>query len=102
MDADESIRLLEAEWELGVGFLGRLREGTFDPVGFERFERLLRSIDRPEGELIDRRLVSLLWYVPTFMSWQDERVEEQGGSIKDLEIARTKSLNLLEEILGVP
>jgi hypothetical protein len=102
MDAAESIRLLEGEWEQPDGFLGRLREGRFDPVGFERFEQLLRSIDRHQGGVINRRLVSLLWYVPTFMSWQRDRVEEQGGSIEELDIAITKTHNLLEEILGAP
>jgi len=35
------------------------------------------------------------------MSWQRERVEEQRGSIKELDMAITKIHNLLEEILGV-
>jgi hypothetical protein len=102
MGAAESIRLLEGEWEQHDGFLGRLREGRFDPVGFERFEQLLKSIDRHQGGVINRRLVSLLWYVPTFMSWQRDRVEKQGGNIEELDMAITKTHNLLEEILGVP
>jgi hypothetical protein len=102
MDAAEAIKLLESEWEQPDGFLGRLREGKFDTAGFERFEKLLRSIDRHQDGVINRRLVSLLWYAPTFMSWQRERVAEQGSSIEELEIAITKTHNLLEEILGVP
>lgn len=102
MDTIESIRLLEVEWEQPNGFLGGLRNGRFDPVKFERFEQLLRSIDRHQGEVINRRLVSLLWYVPTFMSWQRPRVEEEGGIIEELDSAITKTENLLEEILGVP
>jgi hypothetical protein len=102
MDAAKAIKLLESEWEQPDGFLGRLREGKFDTAGFERFERLLRSIERHQGGVINRRLVSLLWYAPTFMSWQRERVAEQGGSIEELEVAITKTHNLVEEILGVP
>lgn len=102
MDAGEAINLLEGEWEQPEGFLGRLREGKFDPAGFERFEQLLKSINHYQGEVINRRLVSLLWYAPTFMSWQRARVAEQGVSIDELDIATTKIHNLLEKILGVP
>jgi hypothetical protein len=102
MDAAEAIKLLEGQWEQPEGFLGRLREGEFDPAGFERFEQLLKSINRHQDEVINRRLVSLLWYAPTFMSWQRERVDEQGGNIEELDMAINRTHNLLEEILGVP
>ena len=102
MDAEETIKRLEGEWEQPEGFLGRLREGRFDPAGFERFEQLVKSINHYQDEVINRRLVSLLWYAPTFMSWQRERVAEEGGNIEELDSATTKILNLLEQILGVP
>lgn len=94
--------LLEAEWDLSEGFLGRLREGHYDPEGFRRFEQLLRSIQLDEEKPLDRRFVALTWYVPTFMSWQRERVEEVSGSIRELDAAITKIHNLLEQLLGVP
>jgi hypothetical protein len=82
MEAEKSIKLLEGEREQPDGFLGRLREGSFDPAGFERLERLFKSIDRHQDGVINRRLVSLLWYAPTFMAWQRERVAEQGLTLK--------------------
>lgn len=83
MEAEESIKLLEGEWEQPQGFLGLLREGSFDRAGFDRFERVLKSIERDQDGVINRRLVSLLWYAPTFMSWQRERVEERGGNVEE-------------------
>jgi len=44
MDEGKAIKLLEGEWEQLEGFLGCMRDGKFDPAGFRRFERLLRSI----------------------------------------------------------
>lgn len=96
------IQRLEAEWDLSSGFLGRLREGHFDPVGFQRFEQLLGSIRLDQDKPLDRRFVSLTWYIPMFMSWQRERVQALGGNVKELEVATNKIQNRLEDLLGVP
>ena len=95
-------QLLEVEWDLSEGFLGRLRGGYYDHTGFLRFEQLLQSIRLDEDKPLDRRFVALTWYVPLFMSWQRERVKEVSGSTKELDAAITKIHNLLEKLLGVP
>lgn len=102
MDLLLSILNLEQEWEKPDGFLGRLRIGTFDHDGLERLMQLLQSIDVNDTTTFDRRFVSLLWYIPLFMSWQRERVHEQGGSVKDLNRAINRIQEQLERILGVP
>ena len=102
MDIQQIVELLEKEWGSPDGFLSLLREGVFDRTGFERFEQVLKSIHLDNRKPFDRRFVALTWYAPVFMSWQRERVEENGGQVDELEVAITKIQNLVEELLGVP
>ena len=96
------IEMLEAEWAED-GFLGRLRRGTFEPSGYTRLKEKLDLIRFKEGDAIDRRLVSLLWFVPTLMSYQRERVAERGGDVAALDQALNEVRSkLLRDILGTP
>lgn len=94
--------LLEQEWAKDSGFFGKLRVGIFDHDGLERLQRLLEKLSVEKQERFDKRLVSLIWYIPLFMTWQIERVEENGGDTQPLEKGINKIQTLLEEILGVP
>jgi hypothetical protein len=96
------IRAIEAEYDPDSGFLGLLRQGIFDPAGFERLITLLESVKLSNQSLINRRLVALLWMIPTFMSWQEPRVAERGGDIVQLQHRIDKVQTLLYPILGVP
>ena len=89
---------LEAEYDLDHGFLGQLREGQFDPMGLDRLLHLLESIDFGEATLINRRVVAVLWMIPTLMTWQLERVAEQGGDVEALR----RGINRVQEILASP
>lgn len=93
------VRRLEAEYDLDHGFLGRLRQGEFDPAGLSRLLRLLQSIDFGAATLIDRRVVALLWMIPTLMTWQLERVAEQKGDNGDIERLR-HGIDQIQEILA--
>ena len=70
-------KLLEDEWEPKTGFFGKLKLKGFDKEGYQRVETLLRRID-PKSETLERRLVSVSWFIPLFMSWQDAPGLEQG------------------------
>ncbi len=67
------ISALEAEYGQEEGVFGLLRGGHFDTLARDRFLRLLESIDLGQAELIDRRVVALLWYVPLLLQWQSRR-----------------------------
>jgi hypothetical protein len=99
---DDLIKSLENEWSKEGGFLGLLREGTFSEDALLRLLQLLDRIDFGGQEVIERRLVSLMWYIPRFMEWQKERLEENGISSERVDAAITEVENRLEEILGVP
>jgi hypothetical protein len=103
MRTQDAIRPIEAAWQMPNGVLFRLRRGILDQKGLSDLVNLLKTIERPgENESLPRRFVSLLWYVPIFMHWQEERVRESGGSIKVLEDFATLATNEIERILGVP
>lgn len=99
---DHIIADIEIEWEKPSGFLGGLRLGIYTQDGFERLLSLLNSINLEGQSQIDRRLVSLIWYIPIFMSWQRERVNEQGGNVSDFDTAINLIQECLERILGIP
>ncbi len=104
MNEHEIIARLEAEWELTTGFLGRLREGHFDVrkgIQFLEFLRSLKATYESQDQL-NKRCVSLLWYIPLFMSWQFERVAGQGGDTKRLKELENEIEDALTGILGLP
>jgi hypothetical protein len=105
--ADDTRRLisrLEAEFDLDDGFLGRLRQGQFDPTGLDRLLRLLQSIDFGEATELNRRVVALLWMIPTLMLWQLERVTERGGDLEALRhgIDNVEAILMSPSVLGAP
>jgi len=103
MKNEEFIALIEAEWDLDNGFFGRLRQGEFDRTGHSRCKQTLERIQSEIGnaETISRRLVSLVWYIPLFMSWQTERVKG-GVEPREYEKAANEIQTLVQGILGVP
>ena len=100
--SSDSIASLEAEWELDTGFFGKVREGQFDPVAFERTQKKLQSMVIEGAADIPRRLVSLLWYMPIFLSWQSERVRKMGYDVNSYIQAVTLITNEIERLLGTP
>jgi len=101
MNVTEVIRQLECEWDLD-GFFGRLRDGVLDATALKRTKKLVKSIRFGRAKLIDRRLVSLLWFIPVFMEWQRERVHEVSGELDRLERAIRYFQDLLQDVLGLP
>ncbi len=102
MDTASVIADLEREWEFESGFFGRLRRGEFDRASLSRLIQALDLIDAQGSTVLNRRVVSLLWYVPIFMGWQADRVQEAGGDIDEFDKATTRVQNAVERILGVP
>jgi hypothetical protein len=101
MTTEEAVRTLEREWDLDVGFLGRLRQGEFDTGRFERLENLLKQLPT-RGDMLDARLVALTWYIPLFMTWQREGCLANGCDPAAFDRAVNRATSLVEEALGVP
>jgi len=102
MTIEEIIEHLEREWDFESGFFGRLRRGHFDPACYDRLIRALDRIETPQTVALNRRMVSLLWYMPIFMHWQQERVQSNGADLIAFERAINHVQGSIERILGVP
>jgi hypothetical protein len=102
MNQSETISRLELEWELPAGFFARLRAGDFDEKRAPEILGVISELGLGDDEGVQRRLVSLLWYLPLFLEWQKERVAEQGGAVDGYGLFVNQMTSALEEKLGVP
>ncbi|MBL9117110.1 MAG: hypothetical protein JNJ83_19045 [Verrucomicrobiaceae bacterium] len=102
MNLTDIIAELETQWDID-GFLYELRTGRFDAERGRKFMELLRSISVDDEESVPKRLLSLVWYLPSFLEWQKARIGEMDAShCKDYAKFVTEVHNTLEDVLGVP
>jgi hypothetical protein len=99
---------LDKEWEIPNGFFYRSRNGIMDEEGFFRVISLLeKSKDiisvSPNETVISRRFVKAIWFLPLFLSWQDERINNKGFPT-DIYMGQwvARIAQLVEDILGSP
>lgn len=102
MDTETVIAALGNEWEQPQGFFGLLRQGVFDHAAFERTMAILAQVDVANERCLDRRLVALFWFIPLFMTWQRERLQEMGGDMREVDAAFHRILSHVERVLGLP
>jgi hypothetical protein len=80
------IAQLEAEFAEPNGFVWKARYGDFDP----------------EHAPLERRLVSIVWFLPLLMMWQEERISARGGGSFTYKRLVERVTEAVIEILGVP
>lgn len=102
MNYTDFIKAIEAEWEPESGFFWKVRQGDFDAQAFARLREKLRTRRIDDDAELPRRLVSVLWYIPLFMSWQVDRVRESSSNASGYEEAVTAATNEIERLLGLP
>ena len=102
MQTETAIEQLNSEWDPQIGFLGKIRYRSYDPEGLERLIQVLEAINLDEDALLDRRLVSLLWFIPIFLEWQKRSFSESGQDAQLLESAINRIMPSLYKILGIP
>jgi hypothetical protein len=100
--SDELLTALESAWDQNSGFFARLRDGDFDQEGFDRLIRLLDQIDFGDQDHVDHRLVTLLWFMPSFMRTQREWMKLRGVDLFVVELSISRIDNAIERILGTP
>ncbi|WP_371479166.1 hypothetical protein [Kitasatospora sp. NBC_00315] len=98
---EELLELLDAAWDDESGFLGKLRSGQFDLDAGEAYVALLSQIPQP-GEMIDSRLVKLIWFAPMFIEWQMERAARGADEARQLTRIATQVHETVAGILGTP
>lgn len=100
-ELEQLIDKIDQEYDRTTGFLGLLRQGTFDSQSSERLLDLLSSLELGNGP-VDRRLVQLLWYMPIFLQWQIERFDASGRDAAPVRTVMNKVVSRLEVVIGVP
>lgn len=102
MAFEHEIKSLEQEWSQENGFFWKIRQGQFSLDQFHALLGRIAKIAIDEDAELPRRLVSLLWYAPIFMTWQTERVNESGGDTAMYQQAIDLMTNEIERLLGIP
>ncbi len=94
---------LEKLWALPDGCLYKLRQGQFDSTEAESLVETLRQICFADDASIPKRTVSLIWFMPQFIEWQEERVLKHSNT-NPTEFARfaNEVHEEVQRILGVP
>jgi hypothetical protein len=102
MNMDAAVISLGHEWEQPEGFFACLRAGVFQQQGFERTLKLLREILLDDQESLSREFVACVWFIPLFMTWQRERIAENGMNMHDYDQAFHALLHEVYRLLGTP
>ena len=95
MNDAELIQALEAEFDRSNGFIGQLKDLTFDREAHERFFALLESIDLGHSESLNRRVVELLWMLPLILQWRIEHFREEGLDVSSWDDAVDRAIAAL-------
>jgi hypothetical protein len=101
MDLNWIIERLDVEWDTN-GFFDLIRNGFYDAEQAQSILSTLRAIRIGQDECVPKRLVSMLWYLPSFLVWQTERVAEAGGDRVSYERFISDVYNTLEDVLSTP
>ncbi len=86
---------LKTFWDLDSGFFWKLREGIFDSNEFDELCATLESI--PTVDLYPKSTIALIWRIPLFMEYQEERVAEISPSVV-LVTHRSRATMILENL----
>ncbi len=91
-------KVLEEAWE--HGFFYNLRSGNLNEDQYQKLKEVFEAL--PSDVDCDKRMVTLLWFIPTFIQWQEERLLRAG--VKKDKIAEVYNFfyNTCERILGLP
>lgn len=98
---EDLLDLLDMAWDDESGFLGKLRSGQFDLGAGEAYVKLLSRVPQP-GNMIDARLVKLIWFAPMFIEWQMERAAVGADETRQLTRIATEVHEAVANVLGTP
>lgn len=97
----DAASLLDPEWEQETGYFGQLRLGIFSPPAHTRVMAILKGVKSTPG-VWDAKFISLVWFIPTFMSWQTDRCVAAGTNRDEYTRAVNEATDILLEVLGAP
>ena len=108
IDLKEITEKLQAEWDdFPNGFFSKVHDGIMDQERYEYVVSLLEQakefVFAHSGDSLDKSFVKVIWYMPHFLDWQADHIEQMGGRI-DVYKGQWCAVieNIVSEILGVP
>ena len=98
---NDFIQHLEKAWE--NGFFFHLRYGKYNESEDIQLRKAFESFNPAfADDKIDQRLVTLIWFIPLFIKWQEERLVAAGVAPEKIEDLSNFFYNECERILGLP
>lgn len=88
--------------ELWLGPLTRAREGRFTLEDDRTIRNVLESLDVGRSDVIPKKLVTQLWFIPQFMEWQTDRVSYNVDNYNGYAILCSWVGARIGELLGEP
>jgi len=78
-------------------------KGEFNKLQFDELKNEHDNFELgKEIEFLDRDFVSMIWFIPTFISWQEERLLNNNINSSLIQEISNYFYNKCEEILGIP
>ena len=100
MNTDQLQKLYKV-WDYDEGFLGQLRQCSFNEELYVEFYALLMDLGKNDEQSFSKEIVSLLWFVPVFMERQKDIVCK--AYPKDIYFKHQEDvIDAIAEILGYP
>jgi hypothetical protein len=100
--SNTDLAAIEAVWEPDDGAMWKLRQGEVDAQQIDALLTTLEGIEISEHEMLPRRFVSFVWYLPIFFEWQRERVTESGRDMQVFQVLSNRVVDVVQRLLGVP
>ncbi|MDP2258951.1 MAG: hypothetical protein Q8J89_04475 [Caulobacter sp.] len=99
---DSSVRKALAVVWRDDGPMDRFRDGVFRQEDADEVLEALKALPDYGTARLSQDEVRLLWYMPTFLGFQDERIVERSGVTIPYAHFRTQALNEVVRVLGMP
>jgi hypothetical protein len=98
----DSIKLIENEYNLETGAIGKLRRLEYDKEGFKRLIAILKKIEIDNDLKIDKHFVSLVCYIPIFMIWQTRAIKNDSYVVEEINHDSEVIAHILFELIDYP
>ncbi|MBI1183447.1 hypothetical protein GC194_04215 [bacterium] len=100
MEIEELTSILDNSWT--KGFFYSLRNGVVDKSDFAILLNGLSRFSATHYTSFPKEFVSLIWFIPTFIDWQEERLLDNGVEKEEFKMIYDSMCNECERILGLP
>lgn len=76
MKTEELLQILKEAWDIESGFFFLLRSRKFDEKKGDIVLAALKKYKLENENLINKELITLIWYIPLFLEYQKQNLVE--------------------------